>query len=139
MCVQWWRSSGDYRTSSSRKAFPARETSPGIRGTMIRHREFVDMIKILSAQSALGEITTRLVSNVQLRVGVQRGEGTVPSCYCPDLLSAIYLQFYLLVTRSKPIAFCKNPPRRQPFTPDSSKHVYCSDSCRSNARHYPKA
>ncbi len=130
--------SGDYRTSSFRAAFPAREAKPGIEGTRVRHRDFTDMVHLLSAQSALGDIITKLVSNVQLRVGVQRGEGLAASWYCPDLYSAIYLQFYLLVTRSKPIAYCKNPPCRQPFTPDSSKHVYCSDSCRSNARHYPK-
>lgn len=127
----------DKRRSSFREAFPVNRGEPGIRGTMARHREFVNMITVLAAQSALGEITTNRVSKVELRAGVQRGEGLTPSWHCPDLLSAIYLQFYLLVTKSKPIRLCKNPPCRQPFVPNSGKHIYCSDSCRSNARNYP--
>ena len=107
-------------------------------GTRVRLREFVEMVTVLSAQSALGDILTSLVSNVRLRVGVQRGEGLVPSWHCPDLLSAIYLQSYLLVTKSKPIRFCESPACRQPFVPNSGKHIYCKDGCRSNARNYPK-
>jgi hypothetical protein len=130
--------SGDQRRSSYREAFPASTVAPGIEGTKARHREFVGSVTILAAQSALGYILTNLVSNVELRVGVQRSEGLVPSWYCPDLLSAIYLQFFLLVTKSKPIRFCKNPACRQPFVPNSGKQIYCKDGCRSNARNYPK-
>ena len=83
--------SGDRRASSYREAFPASKVASGIAGTRARHRDFVEMVTILSAQSALADILTGLVSNVQLRVGVQRGEALVPSWYCPDLLSAIYL------------------------------------------------
>jgi len=130
--------SGDRRRSSYREAFSASKAASGVEGTSTRHHQFVDMMHILSAQSALGDILTGLVSNVQLRVGVQRGEGLVPSWYCPDLLSAIYLQFYLLVTKSKPIRFCKSPACRQAFVPNSGKQIYCNDSCRSNARNYSK-
>lgn len=130
--------SGDRRRGSFREAFPTSTAAPGIEGTRARHREFVDSVTILAAQSALGDIVTNLVSNVELRVGVQRSEGLVPSWYCPDLLSAVYLQFYLLVTKSKPIRFCKSPACRQPFVPNSGKHIYCKDGCRSNARNYPK-
>jgi hypothetical protein len=130
--------SGDRRVSSYREASPASKVASGIAGTRARHREFVEMVTILSAQSALADILTGLVSNVQLRVGVQRGEGLVPSWHCPDLLSAIYLQFYLLVTKSKPIRFCKSPACRQAFVPNSGKQIYCNDSCRSNARNYSK-
>jgi hypothetical protein len=130
--------SGDRRVSSYREAFPASEAASGIEGTRTRLRQFVDMVHVLSAQSALGDILTGLVSNVQLRVGVQRGEGLVPSWYCPDLLSAIYLQSYMLVTKSKPIRFCKSPACRQAFVPNSGKQIYCNNSCRSNARNYSK-
>jgi hypothetical protein len=130
--------SGDRRSSSYREAFPASKAASGIEGTRTRNRQFVDMVHILSAQSALGNILTSLVSNVQLRVGVQRGEGLVSSWYCPNLLSAIYLQSYLLVTKSKPIRFCKSRACRQAFVPNSGKQIYCSDSCRSNARNYRK-
>jgi hypothetical protein len=129
----------DKRRRSFREAYPVNYDEAGIRAVKARLRDLDSMITLLAAQSALGEIITNRVADVQLRVGLQRGEGLTPSWYCPDLLSAIYLQFYLLITKSKPIEFCKNPPCRQPFVPDSSKHVYCSDSCRSNGRHYPIA
>jgi len=55
---------------------------------------------------------------------------------CPDLLSAIYLQFYLMVTDNKPMRHCENPACGMPF-PAKPKHKrHCSDSCRSNARNY---
>jgi hypothetical protein len=127
--------SGDRRRSSYREAFPASDAASSIEGKRARQRE---MVTVLSAQSALGDILTSLVSNVRLRVGVQRGEGLVPSWHCPDLLSAIYLQAYLLVTKSKPIRFCESPACRQPFVPNSGKHIYCKDGCRSNARNYLK-
>jgi hypothetical protein len=129
---------GDKRRSRYREVFPINRDEPGITGTMGRHREFRNMMTVLAAESALGEITTGLVSSVRLRAGVQRWEGFTSSWQCSDLLSAVHLQFFLLVTKSKPIHFCKNPPCRQPFPPDSRKHIYCSDSCRSNARNYPK-
>jgi len=127
----------DRRRSRYREEFPINRDEPGISGTMARHRDFVNMMTVLAAESALGAIATELVSTVRLRAGVQRWEGLTRSLHCPDLLSAIYLQFYLLVTKSKPIRLCKNPPCRQPFVPYSDKHLYCSDSCRSNARNYP--
>ena len=128
----------DKRRSRYREEFPINRSEPGIRGTMARHRDFVNMMTVLAAESALGAISTELVSTVRLRAGVQRWEGLTPSLHCPDLVSAIYLQFYLLVTKSKPIRLCENPPCGQPFVPYSDKHIYCSESCRSNARNYPK-
>jgi hypothetical protein len=127
----------DKRRSRYREEFPVNRSEPGIRGTRARHRDFVNMMTVLAAESAIGEIATELVSTVRLRAGVQRWEGLTPSLHCPDLLSAIHLQAYLLMTRSKPVRFCKNPPCRQPFVPYSDKHIYCRDSCRSNARNYP--
>ena len=53
------------RIDSCRKVFPTSEHELGSRGTRARLRERVDMVKLLSAQSALGDITTSLVSNVR--------------------------------------------------------------------------
>jgi hypothetical protein len=55
---------------------------------------------------------------------------------CPDLLSAMYLQFYLLVTNHKPMRRCENPACRLPFLLTRKDKYYCNASCRSNARHY---
>lgn len=107
--------------------------------TMRSNLEFVSKITVLAAQSALGEIVTGLVSDVRLRVGIQRGQGLAPSYQCADLASAIYLQFYLLVTKNKAPRFCENPPCGELFFPTNSKQIYCNNSCRSNARNYPNA
>jgi hypothetical protein len=55
---------------------------------------------------------------------------------CPDLLSAMYLQFYLLVTNHKPMRRCENPACRLPFLLTRKDRYYCNASCRSNARNY---
>ncbi|MGH3147297.1 MAG: hypothetical protein ACRDTR_15980 [Rubrobacter sp.] len=58
------------------------------------------------------------------------------SWHCPDLLSAIYLQLYLLATKNAPMRRCENPACQTPF-PAKPKHKrHCNASCRSNARHY---
>lgn len=58
--------------------------------------------------------------------------------YCPDLLSAIYLQFYLLVTGWKPMRRCENPACLMPFPVTKKNKRFCNSTCRSNARNYPK-
>ena len=56
--------------------------------------------------------------------------------WCPDLLSAVYLQFYLMVTDNKLLRRCENPACGLPF-PAKPKHKrFCNASCRSNARNY---
>jgi|tagenome__1003787_1003787.scaffolds.fasta_scaffold20877691_2 hypothetical protein len=55
---------------------------------------------------------------------------------CPDLLSAMYLQFYLLVTNHKPMRRCENPACRLPFPVTRKDRYYCNATCRSNARNY---
>ena len=124
----------DKRTNSFREAFPVDRGEPGIRGVRARLREFRNMVTLLAAQSALGDITTSLVSEVELRVGVQRGQDLAPSYKCPDLLSAIYLQFYLQVTKNKAPRFCENPSCGELFFPTKSNQRHCpGDACRSNA------
>lgn len=60
-----------------------------------------------------------------------------PSWGCPDLLSALYLQFYLLITNSLPIRRCKNPACRMPIQVTRKNRKFCNSTCRSNKRHYP--
>lgn len=105
--------------------FPLRSTPPQER----------DALTLAAAQGALGEIITVLVSEVRLRTGAPRQQGLVPAWECPDLLSAMYLQFYFLVTRNKPIRYCESPACEQAFVASSQKKRFCNDTCRSNARH----
>lgn len=56
---------------------------------------------------------------------------------CPDLRSAIYLQFALMVTGGKPWRRCANPHCRSPFPAKPSNKVFCKRGCRSTGRNYP--
>jgi len=55
---------------------------------------------------------------------------------CPDLLSALYLQFYLLITDSEPVRRCQNPACGLPFPATRKNRRFCNATCRSNARNY---
>ena len=55
---------------------------------------------------------------------------------CPDLLSALYLQFYLLVTDFEPMRRCQNPACGLPFPATRKNKRFCNATCRSNARNY---
>jgi hypothetical protein len=64
----------------------------------------------------------------------------VLSWRCPDLRSAIYLQFALMVTSGKPWRRCKAQDCRTPFQPSRKDNFYCDPkgTCRSRARKYRK-
>ncbi len=53
---------------------------------------------------------------------------------CPDLISAIYLHFYLMVTGAVPMELCANKNCRTPFPVTRSNKKVCSAGCRSSTR-----
>lgn len=53
--------------------------------------------------------------------------------HCRDLLSAIYLSFYLFATEGSPVGFCEFCRRPMELTRRDKR--FCSATCRSNARH----
>lgn len=56
------------------------------------------------------------------------------SWHCSDLISAIYLQLFLLATKNTPMRFCK--ACQTPF-PAKPKHKrLCNSTCRSNGRNH---
>jgi hypothetical protein len=55
---------------------------------------------------------------------------------CPDLLSMMYLQFYLLVSDFEPLRRCENPACGLPFPVTRKNKRFCNASCRSGARYY---
>lgn len=61
----------------------------------------------------------------------------VQSWICPDLLSAVYLQFYLWMVKAWPMRICANPPCSTPFPATRTDKLYCIDACRSAARDRP--
>jgi hypothetical protein len=55
---------------------------------------------------------------------------------CPDLLSAMYHQFYLFITSDKPTRHCENPACGMPLLVTRKDKRHCNATCRSNARNY---
>jgi len=60
----------------------------------------------------------------------------VPLWHCTDLIDALYLQFYLLVTERRPLRYCENPACSMPFPLARKNKRFCNSTCRSNARNY---
>ncbi len=87
----------------------------------------------LATQCAIGDVVTELVDGVRLRVGIQQMAGPVQSWDCPNLPSAIYLQFYWLVTQNRPIRHCEYCGQAFELTRED-KNV-CDPSCRSGLRY----
>lgn len=94
---------------------------------------------------ALECLMEELLSDVRLRprsyiggLRQNRDEPYVPtpSWYCPDLRSAIYLQFFLMMVDNRPMRRCNNPNCRTPFPVTRKDRVYCKDGCRSTGRDY---
>lgn len=48
--------------------------------------------------------------------------------YCPDLLSVLYLQFYLLITEQKPTRRCENPACLMPFPVTRKNKRFCNST-----------
>ncbi len=96
------------------------------------------------AYAMLRGLVTRRISQVRLSFfeeedmlgGPAKGYKPAQSWDCPDLLSAIWLQFYLAMTGTSAMKVCENPACRTPFPAPRKDKRFCTDTCRSNARHY---
>jgi hypothetical protein len=53
---------------------------------------------------------------------------------CPDLLSALYFQLFLIVRDKKRMDYCARHNCRTPFVVTSRKRRFCCNTCRSVAR-----
>jgi hypothetical protein len=52
----------------------------------------------------------------------------VQSWSCPDLLSAVYLQFYLWMIKAWPMRICANERCSTPFPATRTDKIYCIDA-----------
>lgn len=115
-----------------RKLHPGPDTGREFPGG-VTYQELYESMYLAAAWVALGEIITALVSGVRLRAGVERGWGVTASYQCPDLPTALYLQLFLLITKSKPIRYCEYCG--QPFEITRANKQVCDASCRSGLRY----
>ena len=56
------------------------------------------------------------------------------SWHCPDLISAIYLQLFLLAAKNTPMRFCEACQTPLPAKPKHKR--FCNSTCRSNGRNH---
>ena len=109
------------------------------------YREMLPHDVCIAGIVAFEALISQLLSNVRLTLSPHLARA-IPDRYgaykptqswrCFDLRSAIYLQFYLMITDSRPVRYCENPVCRMPFLAGRKDKHHCNDSCRSNARHY---
>jgi len=91
---------------------------------------------LIEARNLLGEVLLDKIRGVSPSFAVSPSDPNSlkfrQGWYCPDLLSAIYLSFYLFITGSSgPARFCEWCGG--PITSGPKHKEYCSDSCRSGA------
>lgn len=92
---------------------------------------------LFAGRQILADVITELVSGVMLRAHVLSPSETTQFWRCPDTLSALHLQLFLIYTENRPLRRCENPACGRPFAATRRDKRYCGPSCRSNARHYP--
>jgi len=90
-------------------------------------------LDLFMCRRVLAAYLTEQVSEVQLRQVAETPDSMYESYRCPDLLSALYLQLYLLVLDGHPMRYCERKDCHTPF-PRFGKRRFCNDSCRSAAR-----
>ena len=104
----------------------------------------VERWDVFVALGALQEIVKDRLADVRLDFD-HHWTGTQPlrsdyrirrSWDCPDLCSAMYLQFYLVITDFEPMRRCQNPACVLPFPATRKNRRFCNATCRSNARNY---
>ena len=109
-------------------------------------------VDLHAGYDALADALTRKLDRVRVRLGasfpaIAVPAGDVPkipeSAYgltqgwsCPDLLSGLYLQFYLMIYKNRRMRRCDSPICGLPFPLTRTDKRFCNDTCRSNARHY---
>jgi len=97
----------------------------------------MDKRALCAALPVLVENVRVYVSEVRIRPEVFLDD-VWQSYECPNLLYALYLQFYLMILNRLPMNYCEYRKCRTPFPAGRSDHVTCSVTCRSNLRNQPK-
>jgi hypothetical protein len=128
---------GLYRDVQAAKADPTPELlshlreawEPSIRADGKPRSESDAAFLVQAARMLADLVSTRLVG-VQERVSVAADEERVDrfvfDAEAPDLLSLIYHQFAILMTRHAPLRACADPRCGRFFTPSDARQMFCS-------------
>ena len=95
-----------------------------------------DEVRLFTSLRVLTEAVNDKLERLQPRLKALSASTVIESWYCPDLLTAMYLQFYLLIADRRPMRYCNFCG--VPF-PYRENKFYCNATCRSRARHQRNA
>jgi hypothetical protein len=93
-----------------------------------------DEVRLFMSMRVLTEAVNEKLDQLRPRLRALSGYTVVQSWYCPDLLTAMYLQLYLLITDYRPMSYCEFCG--VPFPQTRANRRYCTATCRSKARYY---
>ena len=110
-------------------------------------------VDLYAGYDALADALTRQLSRVTVRLNArfpdiailteggpkipEGAHGVTQGWSCPDLLSGLYLQFYLMIVKNRRMRRCDSPVCGMPFPLTRKDKRFCNATCRSNARNYP--
>ena len=114
--------------SSSHKALTLTSVEGGRR---------MDTRALCAAFPVLVESVKEYISDVRIRPEAFLDEAW-QSYECPNILSALYLQFWLMILNRLPMRYCDYEKCGTPFPFGRSDNEMCSATCRSNKRYVPK-
>jgi hypothetical protein len=86
-----------------------------------------DDVKLFTSMQVLCRAVDEKVERVRLRLAPQDGSRVRQSYYCPDLLSALYLQLNLLISDRRAVSYCEFC--HTPFPYRKGKR-FCDNKCR---------
>jgi hypothetical protein len=92
--------------------------------------------ELFLAFRALSDTLADLMTGVRVRLDVVMPSRALQAYRCTDLLSALYLQFYLLVIEQKPMHYCEHPTCGLPFPAKPKHRRFCSRTCKNGAKHH---
>ena len=95
-----------------------------------------DDVSLFMSLRVLTEAVNEKLERLQPRLRALSASTVVESWYCPDLLTAMYLQLYLLIANRRAMRYCDFCGAPFPYR---GNKFYCNDTCRSRARHQRNA
>jgi hypothetical protein len=95
-----------------------------------------DEVRLFMCLRVLVEAVNEKLERLRPRLRALSASTVIGSWYCPDLLTAMYLQLYLLIADRRLMRYCDFCGAPFPYRENK---LYCNSTCRSRARHQRNA
>jgi hypothetical protein len=95
-----------------------------------------DEVRLFTSFGVLTDAVNEKLSRLQRPQKALSASTVIETWYCPDLLTAMYLQLRLLIADRRPMRYCDFCGAPFPYR---GNKFYCKSTCRSRARHQRNA